>query len=177
MDFTSLYPSIIIEYNLCLSTIPGATTCIDYQELKIPESNSELGIIPKEMYKLIKYRKQLKELMKSPCISSSLKMQYNTKQLALKLMANSLYGCLGAPSCRFYAKGLAALITSKGRKILSNTKSLIESMKHQVIYGDTDSVMIKTDVLDYDKVISIGNKIKEEVNKSFKHIKLSIDSH
>ncbi|KAI4491329.1 hypothetical protein M0802_010262 [Mischocyttarus mexicanus] len=175
MDFISLYPSIIIEYNLCLSTVPGAT-CTNYEDLKIPESNSELGVIPKEMYKLIEYRKKVKELMKLSSISPNLKVQYNNKQLALKLMANSLYGCLGSSNCKFYAKGLAALIASKGRKILFNTKSLIENMEHKVIYGDTDSVIIKTDLLDYDKVISIGNKIKEEVKKSFKYLKLDIDS-
>ncbi|KAL2720429.1 DNA polymerase alpha catalytic subunit-like [Vespula squamosa] len=175
MDYISLYPSIIIEYNLCFSTIPGAAYT-DYKDLKIPELNSELGVIPKEIQRLTEYRKQVKKLITLPDISPSQKMQYNAKQIALKLMANSIYGCLGAPHCRFYAKGLAALITSKGREILLNTKHLIENMKYEIIYGDTDSMMIKTNLLEYNEVISIGNKIKREVNKSYRNIVLDIDS-
>nr|XP_050870049.1 DNA polymerase alpha catalytic subunit-like isoform X2 [Vespula vulgaris] len=175
MDYISLYPSIIIEYNLCFSTIPGAAYT-DYKDLKMPELNSELGVIPKEIQRLTEYRKQVKKLITLPDISPSQKMQYNAKQIALKLMANSIYGCLGAPHCRFYAKGLAALITSKGREILLNTKHLIENMKYEIIYGDTDSIMIKTNLLEYNEVISIGDKIKGEINKSYRNIVLDIDT-
>lgn len=83
------------------------------QHLSIPESNLEAGIIPTEIYKLVKSRQQIKQLMKAPNLSSELKMDYNIRQMALKLTANSMYGCLGATHCRFYAKGLAALITGK----------------------------------------------------------------
>lgn len=79
--------------------------------MEIPDSSLEPGVIPTEIRKLVESRVEIKKLMKAPNISLELKGQYNIRQMALKLTANSMYGCLGATHCRFYAKGLAALIT------------------------------------------------------------------
>ncbi|KZC05167.1 DNA polymerase alpha catalytic subunit, partial [Dufourea novaeangliae] len=174
MDFNSLYPSIIQEYNLCFTTVPGAAYS-DSGDLAIPESNLEPGVIPTEIRKLVESRVEVKKLMKAPNISPELKTQYNIRQLALKLTANSMYGCLGATHCRFYAKGLAALVTAKGREILQNTKNLVEKLNYEVIYGDTDSIMINTNLIEYEEVFAVGKKIKQEVNKLYKRVELDID--
>lgn len=46
---------------------------------------------------------------------------------------------------RFYAKPIAALVTAQGRESLQRTVDLSENqLGLEVIYGDTDSVMINT---------------------------------
>lgn len=173
MDFNSLYPSIIQEYNICYTTIAPTN---DPNELPLPpDSNVELGILPRQIRRLVESRRNVKALMAKPNLSPELKMQYNIRQMALKLTANSMYGCLGFSKSRFYAPHLAALVTCKGRDILMSTKTLTERMNHSVIYGDTDSIMINTNCQDFEEVYKIGGNIKKAVNSVYKHVELDID--
>lgn len=173
MDFNSLYPSIIQEYNICYTTIVPPS---DPNELPPPpDSGVELGILPRQIRRLVENRRSVKQLMAKPNLSPELKMQYNIRQMALKLTANSMYGCLGFPKSRFYAPHLAALVTCKGRDILMSTKTLVERLNHNVIYGDTDSIMINTNSQDFDEVYKIGANVKKAINGIYKHVELDID--
>lgn len=173
MDFNSLYPSIIQEYNICYTTIAAPS---DPNELPLPpDGNVEQGILPRQIRRLVESRRDVKSMMAKPNITPELKVQYNIRQMALKLTANSMYGCLGFSRSRFYAPHLAALVTLKGRDILMATKMLVEKLNQNVIYGDTDSIMINTRSQDFDEVYKIGANIKKAVNGIYKHVELEID--
>nr|XP_034328264.1 DNA polymerase alpha catalytic subunit isoform X1 [Crassostrea gigas] len=179
LDFNSLYPSIIQEYNICFTTVSrNAVQQSDKDDeepiIELPDKDLEPGILPTEIRKLVESRRQVKQLMKGD-ISNEQYMQYDIRQKALKLTANSMYGCLGFSHSRFFAKPLAALITAKGREILMKTKDLVQSMNLDVIYGDTDSIMINTNCNDIDAVYKVGNKVKSEVNKLYKLLEIDID--
>ena len=238
LDFNSLYPSIIQEYNLCFTTVDwtkfmpeqaakvastekakastskggkkdkgkrktvshpaveeDADAVIDDEEDEdvpedvegqtdnsgakllppIPDASCEAGILPRVIKTLVERRKAVKALLKTAKDASS-KQQYDIRQKALKLTANSMYGCLGFSFSRFYARPIAALITAMGREALQRTVDLATNqLGLDVIYGDTDSVMINTALTDIAKVREIGNTVKREVNKLYKSLELDLD--
>lgn len=180
MDFNSLYPSIIQEFNICFTTVDRERYNITHDEEKdlpsLPESDSFAGVLPKLLNNLVTRRREVKKLLKDPKSSQVERAQYDIKQQALKLTANSMYGCLGYINSRFYAKPLAMLVTNKGREILMDTRQLAESIGLRVIYGDTDSVMIDTGVTELSEAIKIGNEFKIQVNERYKLLEIDIDN-
>ena len=182
LDFNSLYPSIIQEYNLCFTTVDrkllGDTEdIVDGAEAiaDVPDSALERGILPKVIRNLIMKRRAVKDLIKKETNAAKL-TDYDIRQKALKLTANSMYGCLGFTASRFYAKPIAALITSKGREILQKTVDLAQDVLNlDVIYGDTDSIMINTRCQDLEQTKKIGNQVKKEVNALYTELEIEID--
>jgi DNA polymerase alpha subunit A len=84
LDFNSLYPSLIQEYNLCFTTVKDWATCHQQQmaaqqqkdgnddnaggsaeELPpIPDEAQETGVLPKVIRNLVQRRRQVKGMMK-----------------------------------------------------------------------------------------------------------------
>lgn len=178
MDFNSLYPSIIQEYNICFTTVDRNTTTENDHEEKVPEvpQDQAQGVLPKLIATLVTRRREVKKLMKDKTATPEQLALWDTKQLALKLTANSMYGCLGYTQSRFYARPLAMLTTFKGREILRSTKELVESNQLQVIYGDTDSVMINSNADSIADALKVGNELKKMVNERYKLLEIDIDN-
>ncbi|WJX55345.1 DNA-directed DNA polymerase [Trifolium repens] len=170
LDFNSLYPSIIQEYNICFTTVERST---DGSFPRLPSSKTT-GVLPELLKKLVKWRRDVKTWMKT---SSGLKrQQLDIQQQALKLTANSMYGCLGFSNSRFYAKPLAELITLQGREILQSTVDLVQNnLNLEVIYGDTDSIMVYSGLDDIAKATSISKKVIQEVNKKYRCLEIDLD--
>lgn len=60
---------------------------------------------------LVKKRREVKALMKNEK-NLLRKKQMDIRQLALKILANSMYGCLGFTNSRFCATKIASTVTS-----------------------------------------------------------------
>ena len=191
MDFNSLYPSIIQEYNICFTTVERSEQVRGLQlggirltllqgegEEDVPEvpADTQQGILPKLIATLVNRRREVKKLMKNKRATPEELATWDIKQMALKLTANSMYGCLGYTQSRFYARPLAMLTTFKGREILRSTKELAESNQLQVIYGDTDSVMINTNVDNIEEALKVGNEFKRSVNERYRLLEIDVDN-
>lgn len=88
----------------------------------------------------------------------------NSKQLAIKIMANTIYGKSGQSILFVYALEVAAGITFTGQNMA--TKPMIELVEKklncEVMYGDTDSLYIKCPWQIYEDIIDRYKKIRFE---------------
>eukprot|EP01084_Bolivina_argentea_P111949 199673_1 len=186
LDFNSLYPSIIQEYNLCFTSTPHWQYNTSYRDdedkkgkkdvtLMQQDIAAQTGILPKVIGVLLTRRSSVKNLLKSAKLESQ-KRRFDIQQKALKLVANSMYGCLGFEHSRFYCKPIAALITALGRESLMKASEMASSIGNlRVIYGDTDSIFIYTDCSDLIEARAYAAQIKKKVNKTYAKMYLELD--
>lgn len=166
---------LVIDTNPFLANLISSQLEDDDAVPDVP-TNQDQGILPRLIATLVSRRRQVKSLMKDKKATPEQLATWDIKQLALKLTANSMYGCLGYTKSRFYARPLAVLTTFKGREILRSTKELAESKSLQVIYGDTDSVMINANVDNISDAFRVGNEFKKAVNDQYKLLEIDIDN-
>ena len=108
------------------------------------------GILPQILDELLAARKRAKKDM-ALATDPMEKAVQNGRQMALKVSANSVYGFTGATVGQLPCVPIASSVTSYGRNLLLETKRFVEStytaangyaFDSEVIYGDTDSVMV-----------------------------------
>lgn len=68
------------------------------------------------------------------------------------------------------------MITKTGRNTLLNTKDIAEQkLGFNVVYGDTDSIMINTGTNSLPQSLEMGKRLKAEVNVLYKCLEIEID--
>ncbi|PWN19351.1 hypothetical protein BCV69DRAFT_283987 [Microstroma glucosiphilum] len=196
LDFASLYPSIMMAHNLCYTTLLQKTT-IDRLGLKkdvdyvlTPNNNyfvkaeKRKGLLPTVLEDLLSARKRAKADLKKETDPFK-RAVLDGRQLALKISANSVYGFTGATIGKLPCLEISMSVTAYGRQMIESTKAHVEARytiangyEHdaEVIYGDTDSVMVKFGVSDLKRCMDLGAEAAGEVSKTFiKPIKLEFE--
>ena len=145
LDFASLYPTIIKQYNISYETV-NAPNCKDYYE--VPEVGHKIckdkeGITPLIVGLLRDYRVKIyKKKAKDKSLDDKVREWYNTVQSAMKVYINASYGVLGAESFELYCPPAAESITAYGRFAIKSTMNYAKKHKIVVLYGDTDSMFL-----------------------------------
>merc|ERR1719335_1364615 len=182
-----------MAHNLCYTTllplgvphdVPGeevTTTPINHRFVK---GTTRQGLLPRVLQELLAARKRAKKEMKESKDPLT-KMVLDGRQLALKVSANSVYGFTGATVGQMPCLEISASVTAFGRQMIDHTKSLVEKrytvangFKHdaEVIYGDTDSVMIKFGGDDLGESMRLGEEAADFISDTFiKPIKLEFE--
>eukprot|EP00940_MAST-03C_sp_MAST-3C-sp2_P000851 g851.t1 len=184
LDFASLYPSIMMAHNTCYSTLLSkeqAAAMSPEKYKKSPtgdcfvKSDVKKGILPMILHELLSARKQAKKDMKA-ATDPMVKAVQNGRQLALKISANSVYGFTGATVGQLPCLAISSSVTAYGREMIDMTKKAVEetyTVKNgykadaEVVYGDTDSVMIKFGIEDVGETMELGKKAAVEITKIF----------
>lgn len=171
LDFTSLYPSIIQTYNISPDTIildekDSPSKVIETpMKAKFVDPSIYQGVMPSILEELMKKRKEIKKELKNAVGERKKILDY--MQLAIKTMANSFYGYTGFLMARLYMLDIANAITAIGRENLAKTKKIIESnFPYKVIYADTDSVFLETDITDLEEAKKVGEQVSKFVTDS-----------
>ena len=179
LDFASLYPSIMMAFNMCYTTQRTVITPYEMaRSFRVPELVAECllgftgharplmgavladarayhrcgdtsfrrepkGILPTILETLLGRRKDAKRRMAQaePGLQRAIA---NGQQLALKLVANSIYGFTGAAEVGMLPQPqIASAVTYMGRQLTMGTKALCETQEGVTcVYGDTDSVFL-----------------------------------
>lgn len=187
LDFASLYPSIIQAHNLCYTTLLNKTAVEKMNLVKdedyIVTPNNDMfckakirkGLLTQILEELLGARKRAKKELAIETDAFK-KAVLNGRQLALKISANSVYGITGATVGKLPCLAIASSTTSYGRQMIERTKSEVEEKytiangythDAQVIYGDTDSVMVKFGPKELKKAMELGEEAAKFVSSKF----------
>ena len=172
-DLNSLYPNLIVQYNMSPETLIGVTNADG-----ATASNGAVfrkdkkGIIPEIVEELYAKRVTIKGDMlqaktKLETISKRQRNEYaqtsgqvarlETLQTAIKILLNSLYGAMGNKYFRYFDLRIASAITLTGQEVIkyaeTNVNKYLDDFlgesKDRVIAMDTDSLYIGVkDVVD-----------------------------
>lgn len=198
LDFQSLYPSIIMAYNYCYSTMIGRVSglksgrnSIGASELILPEGlitmlANDITISPngivfvKPTVRKSTLAKMLEDILDTRFMvkktmtdigrnNAMLRRLLNSRQLALKLIANVTYGYTSASfSGRMPCSDLADSVVQTGRETLEKAIDFIEDNADwgaKVVYGDTDSLFVYLPGKSRDEAFTIGKSIALEVTR------------
>ncbi len=183
LDFASLYPSIMVVWNLSYETVdPPQGSCRKLADVR-DESGRVLhrvcmdfeGITSQTISILRDFRVRIyKRLAKDKSLPRELRSWYDVVQSAIKVFINASYGVFGHASFPFYTPALAESVTAIGRHVITSTLNVAAKYGLKVLYGDTDSLFVwnpEREALEgLAKEVSERFRLEIEMDKMYRHV-------
>lgn len=174
LDFKSLYPSLMIKYNVSPDTYvqpgepPPASGFYEAPEVAYRFRREPKGLYAEALRRLLEAREEVRERLKKVKPGTAEYRILDARQKAVKIVANATYGYAGWTGARWYLRPVAEAAAAWGRAMLKSLIDYASKIGLKVIYGDTDSVFVKYDRVKVDKLVkffeeSYGLEVKPEV--------------
>lgn len=166
-DFRSLYPTIIVTHNIDPWTF-NFKPCKKKNE--VPESKlyfcaDSKGFIPKHLKELIDRRKKIKSQIKKLEEGSEQFKLLDNEQYALKILANATYGYMAYFGAKWYRRECGSAAASWGRHYIKTAIEESKKFGFEIIYGDTDSLMVRwPEKMSQTKIKEMGEKFEKMIN-------------
>ncbi len=163
IDFMSMYPSIIAEYNISPETVG-----VDEQDaLEIPEMGIKIsaheGLIPATLRPMVEKRIKIKRLLKRMNKNDSRYSRYKAYKNALKWLCVVAYGRLGFANSTFGRINSHEVVSFIGRKLLLKAKEISEDHGFTVLHAYVDSLFIcRPDATKEEDLQSLLDEIEQE---------------
>ena len=181
LDFTSMYPSIIIENNICFTTLSGKGTVVSPTGVRFLDRSVRVGLLPSILADLMKQRRDVKGKLKTEDDAEK-RQYYDRLQFAIKILMNAFYGVLASSFYRFTNPDIGASITAFARENIKGIIRQLETEGVRVIYADTDSVFFESPHKELEKTREFGRTVAERfshgsVNMEFERVLETFFSH
>lgn len=174
LDFASMYPSIMISYNISPDTlvIGKCDDCNVAPEVGHKFRKHPDGFFKRILKMLIEKRREIKKIMKTLEYNSPEYKLLDIKQATLKVLTNSFYGYTGWSLARWYCKECAEATTAWGRHFIKTSARIAKELGFEVLYGDTDSIFVKKDGLNLEE---LKKEVKKLIGKLSEEMPIQIE--
>ena len=164
LDFTSLYPMLMLKKNLSAETV-RCKCCPDSTE-RVPELDYNIcekrkGIVPKSIELLLRKRTKYKELERRES-DPSLRSLYEKRRAALKWILVCSFGYLGFKNARFGKIDAHIATCAFARQTLLKATRLAEERGFELVHGIVDSLWLKKKGVTESDFIELVDEIYRE---------------
>ncbi|NVM04482.1 MAG: hypothetical protein HWN67_19320 [Candidatus Helarchaeota archaeon] len=164
-DFTSMYPTLMREYNISPETLlckccPNSSKIVPQIKFRICEKR--VGIVPISLRIVLEKRLQYKRLIKAKNPNSKV---YAKRQRALKWILVVCFGYMGFRNARFGRVEGHQAVTAYSRELLLRAAEIARKKRLHVLHGIVDSLWLQDEDEYTEKSIDKYQEYCEEIEQ------------